>query len=61
MRIAGEVMVERGLEPVYPAAAQAQLATITGPDRDVDPHIRDLTARPWCSIDNDDSLDLDHL
>lgn len=61
IRIAGEVMIERGLEPEFPAAAQAQLATITGPGRDGDPHIRDLTALPWCSIDNDDSLDLDQL
>lgn len=61
IRIAGEVMVERGLEPEFPAAALAQLATITGPGRDGDPHIRDLTALPWCSIDNDDSLDLDQL
>ncbi len=61
IRIAGEVMVERGLEPEFTAAVDAQLATITGPGRDDDPHIRDLTALPWCSIDNDDSLDLDQL
>jgi exoribonuclease-2 len=61
IRIAGEVMTERGLEPEFPAAVQAQLAAITGPGRDEDPHIRDLTALPWCSIDNDDSLDLDQL
>jgi exoribonuclease-2 len=61
IRIAGEVMTERGLEPEVPAAVQAQLATITGPGRDEAPHIRDLTALPWCSIDNDDSLDLDQL
>lgn len=61
IRIAGEVMAERGLEPEFPAAVQAQLATITGPGRDADPRIRDLTALPWCSIDNDDSLDLDQL
>ena len=61
IRIAGEVMVERGLEPEFPAAVQTQLATITGPGRDEDPRIRDLTALPWCSIDNDDSLDLDQL
>ena len=61
VRIAGEVMDERGLAPEYPAAVQAQLATITGPGRDKDPQIRDLTALPWCSIDNDDSLDLDQL
>lgn len=61
IRIAGDVMAERGLEPEFPAAARAELATITGPGRDEDPRIRDLTALPWCSIDNDDSLDLDQL
>ncbi|MCU0768107.1 MAG: RNB domain-containing ribonuclease [Burkholderiaceae bacterium] len=61
VRIAIEAMTERGLEPQYPAAALAQLAGISGPGRDDDPRIRDLTALPWCSIDNDDSLDLDQL
>ena len=61
IRIAGEVMAERGLEPEFPAAALTQLATITGPGREDDPRIRDLTTLPWCSIDNDDSLDLDQL
>ena len=61
VRIAGEVMAERGLEPEFPAAVHAQLATITGAGRDQDSRIRDLTALPWCSIDNDDSLDLDQL
>jgi exoribonuclease-2 len=61
VRIATELMAERGLEPEFPAAAQAQLARITDPGCDDDPHTRDLTALPWCSIDNDDSLDLDQL
>ena len=61
VRIATEVMAERGLEPEFPRAVQAQLDTITGPGRDDDPQIRDLGALPWCSIDNDDSLDLDQL
>jgi exoribonuclease II len=61
IRIAGEVMAERGLEPEFPAAARDQLATLIGPGRDEDPRIRDLRALPWCSIDNDDSLDLDQL
>lgn len=54
-------MSERGLEPEFPAGVRQQLSSITGPGRDPDPRIRDLTALPWCSIDNDDSLDLDQL
>jgi exoribonuclease-2 len=61
VRIASQVMIERGLEPEFPATVQAQLGTITGTGRDDDPRIRDLTALPWCSIDNDDSRDLDQL
>ena len=61
VRIATEAMAERGLEPEFPAGVQQQLASITGPGRDNDPRIRDLTELPWCSIDNDDSLDLDQL
>ena len=54
-------MSERGLEPAFPAAVEQQLASITGPGSDADSRIRNLTALPWCSIDNDDSLDLDQL
>ena len=61
VRIATEAMSERGLEPEFPASVQQQLSSITGPGRDADSRIRALTALPWCSIDNDDSLDLDQL
>lgn len=61
VRIATELMADRGLEPEFPASVQAQLSGITTPGRDDDPRIRDFTALPWCSIDNDDSLDLDQL
>jgi exoribonuclease-2 len=60
-RIAGEAMIERGLEPEFPAGVQQQLSTIAGPGRDAGPLVSDLTALPWCSIDNDDSRDLDQL
>ena len=61
VRIATEAMKERGLEPEFLAGAQRELAALTGPGEDPSPTIRDLTALPWCSIDNDDSLDLDQL
>ncbi|MEO8080724.1 MAG: RNB domain-containing ribonuclease [Caldimonas sp.] len=61
VRIATEVMSERGLEPEFAAAVQQQLSSITGPASDADARIRDLTALLWCSLDNDDSLDLDQL
>ena len=61
VRIAVETMAERGLEPEFPAAALRQLASITAPGTAADPRIVDLRAMPWCSIDNDDSRDLDQL
>ena len=54
-------MSERGLESTFSAAVEQQLSSITGPGSDADSRIRNLTALPWCSIDNDDSLDLDQL
>lgn len=61
VRIAAELMADRGLEPDFPAAVLAQVDKITSPGLDDDPGARDLRALPWCSIDNDDSLDLDQL
>jgi len=61
IRIATEAMLERGLEPGFPAAVRAQLEGLSGPGRDPDARIVDLRTLPWCSIDNDDSLDLDQL
>ncbi|MFM9915331.1 MAG: RNB domain-containing ribonuclease [Rhizobacter sp.] len=60
-RIATDVMIERGLEPEFPDAVRQQLASITEAARETGGSLRDLTAMPWCSIDNDDSLDLDQL
>ena len=61
IRIANRVMHERGLEPEFPAKAVAQSAAIAGPGRESGKEIQDLKALLWCSIDNDDSLDLDQL
>ena len=60
-RIATDAMTERGLEPEFSAQVQQQLAQITGPGAETGEDIHDLTALLWCSIDNDDSLDLDQL
>src|SRR5690242_18806142 len=59
--IAKQAMINRGLEPEFSQAVQQQLASITRPARKAEPDIRDLTALLWCSIDNDDSRDLDQL
>ena len=51
-------MVQYGLEPDWPAQADAELARLAGPDG---AGLRDLRGLPWSSIDNDDSRDLDQL
>lgn len=61
VRIAIQAMIERGLEPIFSSAALRQLNAITGACQADAPDIRDLRHLPWCSIDNDDSLDLDQL
>jgi exoribonuclease-2 len=60
-RIATDAMTERGLEPEFSAEVQQQLAQITSPGAEAGADIHDLTALLWCSIDNDDSRDLDQL
>ncbi len=54
-------MTERGLQVGLPADAQRQLDAIAGPADEAGAAIEDLGALPWCSIDNDDSRDLDQL
>ena len=61
VRIAIHAMTQRGLEPEFSDRVEAQLADMAGPGREADASIRDLTGLLWCSIDNDDSLDLDQL
>ena len=60
-RIAVGVMIVRGLEPEFSPAVHEQLRSINSPAQETDPSIRDLRDLPWCSIDNDDSRDLDQL
>jgi len=60
-RLARQEMVNRGLEPDFSPAAMAELARITGPAVAPAGAGRDLRNLLWCSIDNDDSRDLDQL
>lgn len=50
-----------GLSPDFSDAALAELAGISGPASDRNPDIRDMRDLLWCSIDDDDSEDLDQL
>jgi exoribonuclease-2 len=57
--IAHQAMIDRGLEADFSPAVEQQLAGIQAPADE--PSLRDLRDRLWCSIDNDDSRDLDQL
>jgi len=59
--LAHQAMIDRGLEPDFPEAAQKQAAAIPKAAAETDPGIRDMRDLLWCSIDNDDSRDLDQL
>lgn len=59
--IARNVMIERGLLPDFPAQALAELDDIREPAFQPDSVTRDLRDLVWCSLDNDDSRDLDQL
>ncbi len=58
--IARHAMQDRGLLPDFSQAALDQAAAMRAP-QDASPAIRDLRGSLWCSIDNDDSRDLDQL
>ena len=59
--IARRVMTERGLAPDFSPAAMRELDAIQAPAIATDAATRDLRGLLWCTIDNDDSLDLDQL
>jgi len=59
--IARRAMVERGLLPDFSPEALSELERITAPAATTEETTRDLRDLPWCSIDNDDSRDLDQL
>jgi len=59
-RIAHAAMLEAGLLPDFSADAVAQADRLPGP-APITSDVLDLRSLPWCSIDNDDSRDLDQL
>ena len=54
-------MRERGLEAEFSSAVRRQIEALAPPTEAELLTAADLTALPWCSIDNDDSRDLDQL
>jgi exoribonuclease-2 len=60
-RIACDAMRERGLEFEFSASVIRQVAGLDGAAHETDSRVVDRTSLLWCSIDNDDSLDLDQL
>jgi exoribonuclease-2 len=54
-------MLEKGLVPDFPPPVLAELDGIHEPATGTDGSTRDLRNLLWCSIDNDDSRDLDQL
>jgi len=58
--LAVAAMRARGLEPEFPPDAVAEANAMAAP-RTTEEAVRDLRALLWCSIDNDESRDLDQL
>jgi exoribonuclease-2 len=61
LTIAVKAMVDKGFEPEFPPAALQQLQSLREPSAQEAGPLKDLTSLLWCSIDNDDSKDLDQL
>ncbi len=59
-RLAQRVMTQAGLSPEFPPEALAELPQVAQPPHP-DAATRDLRSLLWCSIDNDESRDLDQL
>jgi VacB/RNase II family 3'-5' exoribonuclease len=59
--LAHQSMIDHDLAPDFTPEIEQQLATITHAANESDASIRDLRSMLWCSIDNDDSKDLDQL
>ena len=59
--IAERAMVQRGLLPDFSPAVLAETDALVTAAAETNPSIRDLRGLLWCSIDNEDSRDLDQL
>ena len=59
--IAQRSMLEHGLLPDFSALALAELGKLAAAPTNREPGVRELVDMAWCSIDNDDSRDLDQL
>lgn len=57
--LARRAMEEHGLQAEFPAEVMAEVARLQ--PSPLDSGVTDMRALPWCSIDNDDSRDLDQL
>jgi exoribonuclease-2 len=60
-QIARKAMISRGLVPDFPDALLDELKKIIFPATYKSEQAKDMRDLPWCSVDNDDSLDLDQL
>ena len=59
--LAVNAMRTRGLEPAFPRDAIAEVGALDAAPRATEEPVNDLRTLLWCSIDNDDSRDLDQL
>jgi exoribonuclease-2 len=59
--IARRAMKTRGLEPEFPPRALSEAQSARPLPHEAAPDLQDLRGLLWCSIDNDDSRDLDQL
>lgn len=60
-RIAAKAMVDRGLVAAFSSESLNQLASLDTQKQETSPEIKDLRHLLWCSIDNEESRDLDQL
>lgn len=59
--IAYQAMIDRNMLPEFSSRVNQELFRINKAPAAVGKRVQDLRNLPWCSIDNDDSLDLDQL